>query len=210
MSSSLTQPPPIIVFDLGKVLLDFDYRIAAANLAPYASTSAQEIVGLLLDTPLLHRYERGEFSTAQFFDALREEAGFKAGFDTFALHFTNIFTPVPSMIEMHSRIRARGFTTVLLSNTNELQFHHIQKRYPFVADFNHHVLSFEHRAMKPEVALYRAVESTTGHAGSELIFLDDRGDNIEAARNLGWQAFVHESPERTAQHFHELGLLPIQ
>jgi glucose-1-phosphatase len=209
MSPHLTQPPPIVVFDLGKVLLDFDYRIAAANLASHASASAQEIVSLLLDTPLLHRYERGELSTDQFFDALREGTGFKAGFDRFALHFTNIFTPVPPMIELHSRIRAMGVTTVLLSNTNELQFHHIQKRYAFVADFDHHVLSFEHRAMKPEPALYHAVESTTGHVGSELIFLDDRADNVAAALDLGWQAFVHENPKRTAQHFAELGLLPI-
>jgi HAD superfamily hydrolase (TIGR01509 family) len=209
MPTSSCPQPSAVVFDLGRVLLDFDYGIAATHLAPHAAVSIEDIMQLLLGTPLLHRYECGELGTAQFFEALREATGFKAGFSQFALAFTQIFTPIPAMIQLHSRIRATGVSTVLLSNTNELQFHHIQKHHPFVADFEHHVLSFEHHAMKPDSALYRVVESLTGRTGPEIVFLDDRADNVEAARNLGWRSFVHRNPEDSARHFIELGLLSV-
>jgi HAD superfamily hydrolase (TIGR01509 family) len=207
MSPSPEPPPATVVFDLGNVLLAFDYRIAAANLAPHASASAEEILDVLLGTRLLHRYECGELNTVQFFDALSQATGFTAGFDAFARCFTEIFTPIPPMIELQRRIRAGGVPTVLLSNTNELQFQHLRERHPFIVEFEHHVLSFEHRAMKPDLALYRVVEELTGRVGSDLVFLDDRPDNVEAACRLGWRAFVHENPERSSRHFVDLGLL---
>ena len=197
-----------IVFDLGKVLLDFDYRIASAQLAPHANVSPEEILRLLLGTPLLHRYECGELSTPQFFEALRREAGLTVSFDEFAHRFTDIFTPIPAMIQSHNRLRAAGWPTVLLSNTNELQFEHIRKTHPFVAEFDHQVLSFEHHAMKPDPALYRVVESLTGLRGAHLVFLDDRADNVAAAQALGWRAFVHQTPEQSQQEFARLGLWP--
>lgn len=209
MPNSSSPLPSAVVFDLGRVLLDFNYGIAATNLAPHAAVPVAEIMRLLLGTPLLHRYECGELGTAEFFEAFRVATGFNAGFNQFALGFTQIFTPIPAMIQLHSRIRRTGISTVLLSNTNELQFHHIGKHHPFIADFDHHVLSFEHHAMKPDPALYRVVESLTGRIGAEIVFLDDRADNVEAARNLGWQCFVHRNSKDSARHFIELGLLGV-
>lgn len=208
----MTLPPAphstTIVFDLGKVLLDFDYRIAVERFASHSDQSADQILRLLVDTSLLHRYERGELSTTEFFDAVREATGFRAGFDLFTHCFTDIFTPIPSMIELHALLRAAGHPTVLLSNTNELQFRHIARQHPFVGGFDHRILSFEHQAMKPDPALYRVVESVTGHNGRDLVFLDDRADNVQAALALGWRAFVHEDADQSHRHLIELGLLP--
>jgi glucose-1-phosphatase len=208
MSLQAAPQPLTVVFDLGKVLLDFDYRIASARLAPRASVPPDEILRLLLGTPLLHRYECGELSTPEFFEILGREAGLTVSFDEFAQWFTDIFTPIPAMIQFHHRLCAAGWPTVLLSNTNELQFEHIRKAHPFVAEFDHQVLSFEHRAMKPDPTLYRVVESLTGLRGPQLVFLDDRADNVAAAQALGWRAFVHQTPEQSQQAFARLGLWP--
>jgi HAD superfamily hydrolase (TIGR01509 family) len=201
-------PPSLVIFDLGNVLLRFDYRIAASRLAPHATASAEEILQLLLATPLLHRYECGELQTAEFFEAICQSTGFKAGFDVFTQAFTEIFTPIPEMIELHQQLRAARLPSILLSNTNDLQFQYIRKAFPFVTSFDHHVLSYEHHAMKPDAALYRVAESIASRTGPELVFLDDRLDNVEAAIALGWQAFVHQDPAQSRQRFVELGLLP--
>jgi phosphoglycolate phosphatase-like HAD superfamily hydrolase len=48
--------PRAVVFDLGKVLLDFDYGILARRMAKQSSVSAEEILTVVNQTPLLHRY----------------------------------------------------------------------------------------------------------------------------------------------------------
>jgi HAD superfamily hydrolase (TIGR01509 family) len=112
------------------------------------------------------------------------------------------------MIELLDRVRALGLPTAVLSNTNELAIQDIRAKFPFFAGFKHHILSFEQRAMKPDPALYHALEQASGFAPSQILFLDDRPENVEAAQQLGWQAFVHHDPETTRRTFTELGLLP--
>ena len=53
-----------IVFDLGKVLLSFDFQIAANQLAKHAQLNANEIVGLINQSQLLHeaRYPQRSFT----------------------------------------------------------------------------------------------------------------------------------------------------
>lgn len=197
----------IVVFDLGKVLLDFDYRIAADQMARHSRANAEDVIRLLFDTPLLHRYESGQIDTVAFFEEFRIATGFNAGFDLFARLFTGIFRPIPTMIQLQDQLRSAGIPTALLSNTNELQFQHIRQQHPFLAGFDPIVLSYEHGAMKPDPALYRVVESRTGRTGPDLVFLDDRIENVQAAVSLGWRAFVHQTPDGSRRRFLELGLL---
>jgi hypothetical protein len=55
--------PKAVVFDLGKVLLDFDYRIAGRKLALHSDRTEQDFTDLLLHTPLLLEYETGQLTT---------------------------------------------------------------------------------------------------------------------------------------------------
>jgi 2-haloacid dehalogenase len=61
--------------------------------------------------------------------------------------------------------------------------------------------------MKPDPQLYRIVETASGHTSDEILFLDDRAENVEAAARLGWRTVLHQSPETTAQALKDLGLL---
>ena len=56
-----------VVFDLGKVLLDFDYHIAGEKLAQRSSKTARELTRFLLQTRVLLDYETGLTTREQFF-----------------------------------------------------------------------------------------------------------------------------------------------
>jgi HAD superfamily hydrolase (TIGR01509 family) len=207
----LTRPAhdsTVVVFDLGKVLLDFDYRIAARLLSKHASATPEHILQILIDTPLLARYERGEIQSPDFFDTLRHTIGFKAPFDTFATAFSNIFTPIPDMIDLLVSLNSNGTPTAVLSNTNELQINHIRQNHPFFSLFDHQILSFQHHTMKPDPALYLVLQSLTRRHGRQIVFLDDRPENVHTALSLGWQAFVHLNPQASRLTIQQLGLVP--
>jgi hypothetical protein len=69
--------PQAVVFDLGKVLLDFDYGILARRMASQSSISAEEILRVVNQTPLLHRYETGLISDREFYEAVVTATGFR-------------------------------------------------------------------------------------------------------------------------------------
>jgi len=191
------QCSPAIVFDLGKVLLNFDYSVAVRRLLAESKCTASELLTLINQSPLLAQYERGTLTTPAFYEKVREVSGYEGSFEAFKEMFGDIFTPIPEMIQLHADLVSRGYPVFIFSNTNEMAVDYIRKKFPFFSRFDGYIFSYEHAAMKPEAQLYEVVEKRSGRRGDKIIYLDDRGENIEAGRARGWKALVHESPATT-------------
>lgn len=189
--------PKIVLFDLGKVLVEFDWLVAARRLAPRCTLGLPQFFAFLLNTPLLVQYERGELSNERFFDAIQRATGYRGNLREFAEGFGDIFTEIPAMVRLHARVRAAGVPTYIFSNTNDFAVALIRRRFPFFADFDGYFLSYEIHALKPEPRIYEAAEARTGCRGAEILYLDDNPANVEAGAARGWQVIQHVSPERT-------------
>ena len=111
--------------------------------------------------------------------------------------FADIFTPIEPMIALHAGLRQRGLMTYIFSNTNDLAIGHIRKNYPFFKNFDGYILSFEIKAMKPDVPIYQALEKMAGKRGDEIVYIDDRAENIAGGSTRGWRTILHETPEKT-------------
>ncbi len=172
--------PQAVVFDLGKVLLEFDYQIAAGNLAARSNLSVAQVHQFINQSPLLHAYETGLLTKEKFFADFRGTTGFRGDLDEFGRIFGDIFSPIPAMIDLQSILRRQGVPTYIFSNTNELAVGHIRKNYSFFDGFDGYIFSYEHRAMKPAARLYEVVEERTRRRGEEIVYLDDRPENIAA------------------------------
>lgn len=199
--------PRVVVFDLGKVLVDFDYGIAARNLATRGKVPMEKIRQFIDHTALLFRYETGLLTDRQFYDEFCAATGYGGGEDEFGACFGDIFAPIPQMIELHAALRKRGLPTYIFSNTNALAVRHIRQNFPFFADFDGHILSYQERSMKPDAKIYEAVERRSGRRQAEILYVDDRPENIEAGAARGWQVVLQETPEKTRQAIERLGLL---
>jgi len=186
-----------VVFDLGKVLVDFDYGIAARRLAEQSSAPADAIRAVIDQSPLLFRYERAGITSEQFFEEVRRQISFRSSFDEFAAAFADIFTEIPEMTRLHAELRARGLPTFVLSNTNAIAISHVRRNFPFFAHFSGYVFSYEHAVLKPEPRIYEIVEEQSGCRGAELLFIDDNSKNVEGAAQRGWNVICHQSPSAT-------------
>jgi FMN phosphatase YigB (HAD superfamily) len=189
--------PKAVVFDLGKVLLNFDYGRAAEALAPLTRIDAASIRQLIDQSPLLHQFETGLISFDQLLGIFTQETGYRGDVKTFHTAFGDIFSEIPPMVELHRQLHARGIPTHVLSNTNEIAVEWVRKGFPFFAHFNSYIYSHEVRAMKPAPAIYAALESSAGFTGPDLLYIDDRPENIDAAIERGWQSLLHHDPAVT-------------
>jgi len=198
--------PSVVVFDLGKVLLDFDYSIAARSMAASSRVSARQIQDFIDHSPLLVRYEKGWISRREFFEEVQGMASYQGGFEEFCRLFSDVFTPITPMIEWRERLAAAGVRCFIFSNTNDLAISHIRATYPFYNRFDGYVVSYEHGSMKPEPRLYEEVEAATGCQGSDILYLDDRKENVDGGLRRGWTAIHHQSPQTSIETAARLGV----
>jgi 2-haloacid dehalogenase len=201
-------PPKAVVFDLGKVLLDFDYGIAVARIQQRSQMSLPDLHSLIDQSPLLYRYETNLLSTPQFFAEVQSSCGFGGSFEEFRAMFSDIFSPIEPMIRLHQELRSNRIPTFIFSNTNELAVGHIRERFPFFANFDGYILSYQHNAMKPDARLYEVVEQVSRRRGAELLYIDDRAENVAAGQARGWRSILHLNPGQTRSAIQEAGLVP--
>jgi glucose-1-phosphatase len=199
--------PIIVVFDLGKVLVDFDYSIAVSRIAGQSALEPVEVEQFFFHSPLLVDYESGRLTRQEFFDQARQATGFRGSLEEFGNFFADIFTEIPPMIELQAGLRQRNISTYIFSNTNDLAVEHIRRNFPFFGNFDGYIYSYEVGAMKPEAKIYEALEKLTGRGGAEIIYLDDRPENVAGGAARGWQAILHETSEKTRKALKELKLL---
>jgi FMN phosphatase YigB (HAD superfamily) len=199
--------PEVVVFDLGKVLVDYDYAIAARNIAARCKVSLQQLRTLLDESPLFAQFESGLIGNEEFFREICIRTGYCGLLDEFAVHFGDIFTEIEPMIRAHAELRARKVPTFILSNTNDLSIRHIRRRFPFFANFDGYVLSYQHKVMKPHERIYQILEELTGRSGAQILYLDDRVENAEGGKARGWQVIQHQTPEESIGVMKRLGVL---
>lgn len=199
---------PIMAFDLGKVLLDFDYQVVIRRLIPHCRHDAASVLQTLTQSPRLLEFESGRIRTDEFLEALREATGYRAPRPQFESDFCDIFTPIEPMVRLHACLRRHGYPTWIFSNTNELQSDFIRNQYPFFHQFDGWILSYQQGVMKPHPAIYEALEKATGRSGADIVYLDDRPENIAEAARRGWRALVHRQIRETMLWLRGQGIDP--
>jgi len=199
--------PSIVVFDLGKVLVDFDYSIASRRVAAHSDMSPAEVQSYLDHSPLLYRYETGLMTRKEFYEEVRQATGFHGSLEQFSSFFADIFTEMPAMTALHAELRGKGIRTYIFSNTNDLAIEHIRSAFPFFANFDGYILSYEVGAMKPAAKIYESLEGMSGKRGAEVLYLDDRQENVDAGAARGWQTILQTDPAKSHATIQGLGLL---
>lgn len=138
-----------------------------------------------------HAYDRGDFTGLEFWQRLVDNAGLTLQHDEIvslniwdALMWTTIN---PAMLAWHRQLKAQGFKTAILSNMGDAVMESILEKFAWIEDFDVLIWSYQHRLAKPEAAIYELLLSRLGTAPEETLFLDDKLENIEAARGLGIQ-----------------------
>jgi HAD superfamily hydrolase (TIGR01509 family) len=187
----------VVVFDLGKVLVDFDYSIAARKIAARSTMPLDRINSFIGDSDITVKYEAGLITRREFFEQARQAIGFHGTLEEFGEFFADIFTEIPPMIELHAALRRRGVPTFIFSNTNDLAIEHIRRNFPFFKHFDGYIFSCEIGAMKPHAKIYEALEKLAGRRGADIVYLDDRPENVAGGATRGWRTILHETPEKS-------------
>ena len=183
-----------LLFDLGKVVLNFDFESGIQALHACCSISRERLEDILWDEAWIRRYERGEISTMEFHSYLRDTATLEMDFPQFCATWSSVFMPEPILSEKLLANLKRRYPMILISNTNEVHIQFVRERYRVLDYFDHRVFSYEVGSLKPDRKIFQHAILAAGRPPEALFFTDDREENVVAARELGMHAhqFVSE------------------
>lgn len=102
-------------------------------------------------------------------------------------------------------LKAAGYKLYVLSNMS-LEFIEFLRKTEVYKYFDGEVVSCEEHVVKPDAEIYRRLVERYGLDVSETLFIDDRKENVEAARNEGWKGFNFNprNPEESCATLREI------
>jgi len=194
------------IFDIGNVLIPFDFNRALRRIAPQCSVSLETLPPE--SHALTQIYESGKIDRAEFLRqafALLQYHGTEA---EFIAAWSDIFVENHAMTGLVQRLRAR-YPLYLLSNTSDIHSAYFEAKYPVFQAFSGAVYSYTAGCIKPNPAIFEIAIRQFGVDPAETVYIDDLHANVVAAQSLGFRA-LHYDFERHPRLVEQLTALGVE
>lgn len=197
-----------LIFDFGKVLVDYDYSILLNKFFDDSAEKAR-FAEAILCKEFVDKVDKGETS---FLDLVYEAQKMFPMWKEQIMYFYEgqidlITGEMPGMRELLVRLKGLGFRLYGLTNWSAVVYD-VMEKFPILKMMDDRLISSEEKLIKPDPAIYRRLFEKFNLVPQECLFTDDKVANVEAAIAEGMEAVVFQN---TAQYEAELvrrGLIP--
>ena len=180
-----------IVFDLGGVLVDLDFKAAINGLQKAGFANVKEQLQAFDCEGIFQKFELGEMTADEFRSAIRENSTVSLTDEEVDGLWNAMLLEVPrEKLELILHLRGK-YMVYLLSNTNSIHWDYVCKNAfnyrGFRVDdyFEETFLSYEMHLAKPDKAIFEKVLEEANLLPEETLFIDDSEANCQAAEELG-------------------------
>lgn len=202
----MDQKYSVMVFDLGNVLLPFDYKVILEKLERIQKGLGEKFAQYYRDNYDVHRkYERGEISSDQFTEILLGVLEHKVSKEQLIRIYSDMFTVNTGLVAVLPVLK-KNYRLVLLSNTNDIHERYGWRDNEFLNLFDKLVLSHKVGAVKPEEKIYRAVEDFTRVPPAEHFYIDDIAEYVAGGKKMGWHAVQFVGNKELFAEFDKRGI----
>ncbi|MEM6738088.1 MAG: HAD family phosphatase [Bacteroidota bacterium] len=202
----------VIIFDFGNVLIDLDYPRIIQEFKKVATKNQHNIRKLIMDSKVMMKFETGEIGPEKFRSSVNKILGMDLSEENFDQIWNCMLKSITKeRMDKVLKIKDR-FDTYILSNSNvlhEIAFEEMVMEATGEPSIREYVrktyFSHEVGMRKPNHDIYEFVIEDINNYASRMLFLDDRLDNIEAARAAGMKAIQIFNPDKQLNEIFGLG-----
>lgn len=177
-----------IIFDIGNVILNFDYK----NVLKRYTTDLDEqkfIFDNIINSPEWLGYsliDTGFITKEDAIKIVQDRTNHTK--DELICDFWNKYNDYSSInkeiLDLINKLKDKGYNIYLLSNINKHTFDHIKVSGLFEI-VDGYVLSYLEHQVKPYISIYKTLINRYSLKENECIFIDDNENNIKTACELG-------------------------
>lgn len=174
-----------IIFDIGNVLLEFDYMKHFRHL--FDEQTAQAIADVSIrNLPVWLEMDRGVLSYEEAVELVIQGAPHLEKEIRLAIGtlYENV-EAYPYAADWVKSLKEKGYKVYILSNYGEKPFAASKPRMPFLQYTDGQLISYEIREVKPSAAIYQALCQKYAIDPANAVFLDDSPLNIAGAKAFG-------------------------
>lgn len=185
-----------IMFDYGNVLSGQQQSADVEEMARHASIPLERFKTLYWQ--FRDEYDLAELDGAAYWIRIAQRAGVSLGAEAIAeliaLDARSWSRPNMAMVNWVDILRQNGFKTGIISNMPpELRRYIVSESW--LPEFDHYTFSCDIRSVKPAADIYLHCMKGLNLEVADLLFLDDRQINVDAASQLGIASLVFTTPE---------------
>lgn len=194
-----------IVFDVGKVLVDFRWYKLMQSLS-FSEETIHKLEKAIIRDPLWQELDRGVMPEEEIMKQYREKnKEFQKEIDLFFDNIIDVVRQFDYVQEWLKELKRRGYHLYYLSNYSASSWElHKKTRFKWYPLMEGGVVSAQVKLIKPDPAIYKLFLDTYQLDASECVFLDDRMVNVEGAREVGMHAIRFESYEQASKELNKL------
>ena len=196
-----------IVFDLGGVLVDLDFKNAINGLQQAGFANVKEQLQAFDQNGIFQKFELGEINADEFRTAIRENSTVTLTDEEVDTLWNSMLLEVPrKKLELILELRGK-YMVYLLSNTNSIHWDYVcnnafnYRGFRVNDYFEETFLSFEMHLAKPDKAIFEKVLHEANLLPEETLFIDDSEANCKAAEELGIHAHHYHIGEDLSKIF---------
>jgi putative hydrolase of the HAD superfamily len=212
MSDALNDVPvKAVLFDYGRVLSGPE-KVESWN-------SMRDLLGLReekfreLYWKYRDHYDRGTLSGTEYWSNIAGDIAFPLNDDGLVelkRLDVEMWTELnPKMVEWAARLKSAGIRIGILSNIGDAMEAGIRAKLPWVEEFTHATWSHTLKLRKPEPEIYAAAAKGLGVEPSEVLFIDDREDNVAGAQAAGMRGVAYVLHGEFEREMQRMGLGPL-
>ncbi len=188
-----------VVFDFGGVLIDWnpqyflgDYFVSDADSAAFMEQidfhmwNEKMDMGMAIDE-VCRRLKLDHPQHHHIFDAYEKQ------------WLKTLSGPIEGTVDILRGLDAKNVPLYGITNYNQDTLRMTMDAYDFFQVFKGIIVSGEEKMIKPDPKIYQLLLKRYGLSAEKLLFIDDRSENIDAAKALGFHGHVFTTPEELAR-----------
>jgi glucose-1-phosphatase len=197
----------IVIFDLGGVILKFTHMTICEKLANISNHLPEEVFNIIFLSGIEKDYDEGKITSKDFIENISKKLKISISPKRFRAIWADIFSDNEPVYDVIRKLKKKNYIIYMLSNTNRMHFGLVKRKFRIVDNFDKFILSYKIGERKPAPAMFMEAIKISGKEPGNLIFIDDREENIEGAKALGIKTILYHPKLDLPEELKKYGII---